>query len=68
MSLYLLNKVDASGLGAVEVSVYVTNQAPSCDLDVPPPHPQRKVTQDTRAKAGNLVLGLLLSPHFSHYH
>lgn len=67
MSLYLLNKVDASGLGAVEVSVYVTDQAPSCDLDMPPA-PQRKVTQDTRAKTCNLVLGLLLSPHFSHYH
>ena len=33
--IFLLN--DASGLGAVEVCVYVTDQAPSCDLDVPAP-------------------------------
>ncbi len=35
--MYLLNKVDASRLGAAEVCVYVTNQAPPCDLEAPPP-------------------------------
>lgn len=59
--MYLLNKVDASRLGAVEVCVYVTDQAPPCDLDVPPPSEER-VTQDTGAKTCNLVLGRLLSP------
>lgn len=33
----------------MEVCVYVTDQALSCDFDVPP-RPQRKVTRDTRAK------------------
>lgn len=57
--MYLLNKVDASGLGATEVWVYVTDQAPPCDLDVPPPLEER-VTQDTREK--NMQLGAQTPP------
>lgn len=58
--VYLLNKVDVSRLGAVEVCVYVTDQALPCDLDVPPPS-EKRVTQDTRATTCNLLLRLLLS-------
>ena len=57
----LLNKVDASRLGAVEVCVYVTDRAPPCDLDAPPPPPlEERVTQDTRAK--NMQLGARTPP------
>lgn len=67
--MYLLNKVDASRLGAVEVCVYVTDQAPPCDLDAPPlspPPSEKRVTEDTRAKTCNLVLGLLPLSHYYH--
>lgn len=65
--MYLLNKVDTSRLGAVEVCVYVTDQAPPCDSDVSPPS-EKRVTQDTRTKTYNLVLGLLVSLYLSYYY
>lgn len=56
--MYLLNKVDASRLGAVEVCVYVTDQAPPCDSWMCP-HPQRK---DTRHQSKNMQLGAWTPP------
>lgn len=62
--MHLLNKVNASRLGAAKVCVYVTDHAPPCDLDVSPSPPpsEKRVTQDARVKTCNLALGLLLSP------
>lgn len=58
--MHLLNKVDASRLGALEVCVYVTDQAPP--RESPLPTQKKRLTQDTRTKTCNLVLELLLSP------
>lgn len=50
--MYLQNKFDVSRLGAVEVHVYVTNQALACDLEAPSftllsSNPHRKEWQKT---------------------
>lgn len=66
LNMYLLNKVDASRLGAVEVCVYVTNQAPPCDLDVPPPTLREK--SDTRHQSKNMQLGARTPPFSCYYH
>lgn len=60
--MYLLNKVDASRLGAVEVCVYVTDQAPPCDLDAPP---SLREKSDTRHQSKNMQLGAW-TPTLSH--
>lgn len=60
--MYLLNKVDASRLGAVKVCVYVTDRAPPCDLDVSHPLGEKS---DTRHPSKNMQLGSCTPPLWS---